>query len=148
MGPLTGEHRPRIRALARWSARPSLTQFRHRMCIAAFDAMWFVRAFGHTCRALSLIFAMAPGCLAIRSARRRTLGVKTSAGSSSTAGSPRTKRYGYAAHSRSRSCAKRRGPTERSESTINVLMNLPWWAREVEFAAQNAPSSARGALPS
>src|SRR6266436_33275 len=29
MGPLTGEHRPRIRAPWRWSARPSLTRCRH-----------------------------------------------------------------------------------------------------------------------
>jgi hypothetical protein len=32
MGPLTGEHRRRIRAPGRWSARPSLTRTGHAGC--------------------------------------------------------------------------------------------------------------------
>src|SRR5258708_9487127 len=36
--PLTGEHRPRIFAQRRSSARPSLTRSRHRLCIAAIEA--------------------------------------------------------------------------------------------------------------
>src|SRR5260370_28306637 len=39
IGALTGEHRPRIRALARWSARPSLTQSGRPLCVAAAGIM-------------------------------------------------------------------------------------------------------------
>src|SRR5260370_26043331 len=37
MGPLTGEHRLRIRAPWRWSARPSLTHLGRPRCIAAVE---------------------------------------------------------------------------------------------------------------
>src|SRR5258708_2465637 len=39
MGPLTEEHRPRIRAPGRWSARPSLTQSGRPLCVAAAGIM-------------------------------------------------------------------------------------------------------------